>query len=121
MSAKTGGILIGLLAVALFGVAIFSVAKIDDLDTKVASLEGQVSAVEGQTSKLVKSTDSDAGEELQTLEHKLRKIETCIPEVQNEINGLGVEVEAGYAYIENNSQVSTYCQSVVYPPSQEEP
>ena len=114
MSVKTGGILIGLLAVALLGVAIFSVAKIADL-------ESQVSAVEDQTATLVKSTGSDVGEELQTLEHKLRKIEACIPEVQNEINGLGVEVEAGYAYIENNSQVSTYCQSVVYPPSQEEP
>ncbi len=121
LSVRTGGILIGLLAVALLGVAIFSLAKIDDLDTKVAGLEDQVSVVEGQTAKLAKSTGSDAGEELQALEGKLRKIEACIPEVQNEINGLGVEVEAGYAYIENNSQVSTYCQSVVYPQSQGEP
>ncbi len=75
--------------------------------------------MEGQAATLAKATGS--GKELQTLEHKLRKIEACIPEVQNEINGLGVEVEAGYAYIENNSQVSTYCQSVVYPQSQEEP
>ena len=112
MSARTGGILIGLLAVALLGFAIFSVARIADL-------EDQVNAVEGQAATLAKATGS--GKELQTLEHKLRKIEACIPEVQNEINGLGVEVEAGYAYIENNSQVSTYCQSVVYPQSQEEP
>jgi phage-related tail protein len=121
LSVRTGGILIGLLAVALLGVAIFSLAKIDDLDTKVAGLEDQVSVVEGQTAKLAKSTGSDAGEELQALKDKLRKIEACIPEVQNEINGLGVEVAAGYAYIENNSQVSTYCQSVVYPQSQGEP
>jgi phage-related tail protein len=121
LSVRTGGILIGLLAVALLGVAILSLAKIDDLDTKVAGLEDQVSVVEGQTAKLAKSTGSDAGEELQALEHKLKKIEACIPEVQNEINGLGVEVEAGFAYIENNSQVSTYCQSVVYPQSQGEP
>lgn len=114
MSVKTGGILIGLLAIALLGVAIFSIAKIADL-------EDQVSAEEGQTATLVKSTGSDAEDELQALEHKLKKIEACVPEVQNEINGLGVEVEAGYAYIENNSQVSTYCQSVVYPSSQEEP
>jgi hypothetical protein len=77
--------------------------------------------VEGQTAKLARSTGGDAGEELQALKDKLRKIEACIPEVQNEINGLGVEVEAGYAYIENHSQVSTYCQSVVYPQSQGEP
>jgi|GEM_PF-4864929 len=121
LSVRTGGILIGLMAVALLGVAIFSLAKIDDLDTKVAGLENQVSVVEGQTAKLAKSTGSDAGEELHALEHKLKKIEACIPEVQNEINGLGVEVEAGFAYIENNSQVSTYCQSVVYPQGQGEP
>jgi uncharacterized protein YoxC len=121
LSVRTGGTLIGLLAVALLGVAIFSLTKIDDLDTKVAGLEDQVSVVEGQTAKLAKSTGSDAGEELQALEHKLKKLEACIPEVQNEINGLGVEVEAGFAYIENNSQVSTYCQSVVYPQSQGEP
>jgi len=121
LSVRTGGILIGLLTVALLGVAIFSLAKIDDLDTKVAGLEDQVSVVEDQAAKLAKSTGSDAGGELQALKDELRKIEACIPEVQNEINGLGVEVEAGYAYIENNSQVSTYCQSVVYPHSQGEP
>lgn len=111
----------GLLAIALLGIAIFGVSKIDDLDNKIAGLEGQMSVVEGETAKLAKSTGSDAGEELQALEHRLRKIEACIPEVQNELNGLGVEVEAGYAYIENNSQVSTYCQSVVYPQIQGEP
>lgn len=115
MSARTGGILIGVLAVALLAVAIFSVARIDNLDTKIAHLEDKVSVVEGQTAKLAKSTGNDAAGELQSVERKLRKVEACIPEVQNEINGLGVEVEAGFAYIENNSQVSTYCQSVVYP------
>lgn len=121
MSARTGGILIGVLAVALLAVAIFSVARIDNLDTKIAHLEDKVSVVEGQTAKLAKSTGNDAAGELQSVERKLRKVEACIPEVQNEINGLGVEVEAGFAYIENNSQVSTYCQSVVYPQSQGEP
>jgi septal ring factor EnvC (AmiA/AmiB activator) len=121
LSARTGGILFGLLAAALVALAIFSVVKTDDLNTKISSLEDQVSLVEGQTAKLAKSTGNDAEEELQALEHKLRKVEACIPEVQNEINGLGVEVEAGFAYIENNSQVSTYCQSVVYPQSQGEP
>lgn len=120
LSARTGGILIGLLAAALVALAIFSVVKTDDLNTKNGNLENQVSVLGGQTAKLAKSTGNAAEEELQALEHKLRKIEACIPEVQNEINGLGVEVEAGFAYIENNSQVSTYCQSVVYPQSQGE-
>ncbi len=118
MSVKMGAILIGLLAAALVAVGVFSVVQTDDLDSKVDDLEAQVTVVEGQTAKLAKSTGSDAEEELQTLEYKLKKLEACIPEVQNEINGLGVEVEAGFAYIENNSQVSTYCQSVVYPQSQ---
>lgn len=118
MSARTGAILIGLLAVAVVAIGVFSVVKTGDLNSKVNDLEDQVNVVEGQTSKLAKSTGGDAGEELLTLEHKLKKLEACIPEVQNEINGLGVEVEAGFAYIENNSQVSTYCQSVVYPQSQ---
>jgi hypothetical protein len=118
LSVRTSGILIGFLGIALLGVAIFSVVKIDDLDSKVGGLEEQVGAVQGQAAKLAKSTGSDAEEELQSLEHKLKKIEACVPEVQNEISGLGVEVEAGYAYIENNSQVSTYCQSVVYPQTQ---
>lgn len=121
LSARTGGILIGLLAAALVAVAIYSVAKTSNLNSRIGDLEDQVGTVEAQTAQLAKSTGSDAEQELQTLEHKLKKIEACIPEVQNEINGLGVEVEAGFAYIENNSQVSTYCQSVVYPQSQGEP
>ncbi len=118
MSVRTGAILIGLLVVAVVAIGAFSIVKTGNLDSKVNNLEDQVTNVEGQTAKLAKSTGGDAGEELLALEHKVNKLETCIPEVQNEINGLGVEVEAGFAYIENNSQVSTYCQSVVYPQSQ---
>jgi outer membrane murein-binding lipoprotein Lpp len=114
LSAKPGGILIGLLVIAFVAVAVFSVAKISDLSSQVSDLEDQISAVEGQAAKLAKSTGNDAGDALQALEHKLKKVEACIPEVQNEINGL--EVEPQYGYIENNSQVSAYCYSVVYPP-----
>jgi hypothetical protein len=121
LSAGTGRILIGIFGVALVALAIFSVVKTDDLSVKVSELEDQVATVEGQTAKLAATTGNDAAEELQAVERKLRKVEACIPEVQNEINALGVEVEAGFAYIENNSQVSTYCESVVYPQSQEGP
>jgi chromosome segregation ATPase len=121
LSVRTGGILFGLLAAALVAVAILSLAKVNELNSNIGNLEDQVNSVEGQTARIARSTGTDAAGELQALERKLTKIEACIPEVQNEINGLGVEVEAGFAYIENNSQVSTYCQSVVYPQSQGEP
>lgn len=70
------------------------------------------------TATLESSTTSggeNTASDIKGLSAELKKLRACLPEIQNEINGLSVEVEGTYAFIENNSQVSSYCQPVVYP------
>lgn len=111
MSSRSSSIVIGVLAVALVALAIFSVVKISDLSSKVDDLEASTTELESSTASGGKNVAAEIG----VFSVSLKKLRACLPELQNEINGLSVEIEPSFAYIENNSQVSAYCQPLLYP------
>ncbi len=118
MWSRTSSIVISVLGIALVVLAIFTVAQTSDLSSKVSDLQDANAGLEDKTASLEAATATggkDVAGEIDELSLGLKKLRACLPEIQNEINGLSVEVEGGYAYIENNSQVSSYCQPVVYP------
>lgn len=41
------------------------------------------------------------------------KIATCLPEIQNEINGLSPTVSGASVYLENTAQISAYCSATL--------
>jgi uncharacterized protein YoxC len=106
MSSRNSSISIGILAVAFVALAAFTVVKTSDANSKINDLESS-------TASLEQTTGGKDAEEIKALSGRVKKLEACIPEVENQINGLSIETE--YGFIENNSQVSTYCSSVVYP------
>lgn len=114
MSSRTSSIVIGVLGVAVVALAIFTLIQISNLNSKVSDLEDTTATLESATA----TGGKDAAAEIESLSQRFRKLRTCLPELQNEINGLSVEVETGFAYIENNSQVSSYCQPLLYPQPQ---
>jgi peptidoglycan hydrolase CwlO-like protein len=114
MSSRTSSIVIGVLGVAVVALAIFTVIQTSDLNSKVSDLEDATAGLESATT----TGGKDAAAEIEDLSQRVKKLRTCLPELQNEINGLSVEVESGFAYIENNSQVSSYCQPLLYPQPQ---
>jgi len=111
MSPRTSSIVVAVLGTALVALAIFTVVQMNSLDSKINDLEDSTATLESSTTSGGENTAS----EIKGLSAELKKLRACLPEVQNEINGLSVEIEETYAYIENNSQVSSYCQPVVYP------
>jgi hypothetical protein len=123
VSTRTSSVLIGALGLLVILVAIFAAVKISDLNSKVSDLGSTTAGLEDQAAGLedeTKSGGKDVAAEIEDLSLGVKKLRDCLPELQNEITGLGVELEGSYsegfyAYIENNSQVSSYCQPVVYP------
>jgi peptidoglycan hydrolase CwlO-like protein len=117
MSPRTSSIVVGVLAVAFVALAVFTVVKTSDLNSKVSDLEDSTASLESATA----TGGKDATDEIKTVSAKLKKLSECVPEVQNEIGGLSIESGAGYAYIENGSQVSSYCRPLLYPEVQTGP
>ncbi len=108
MSPRTNSIAIGVLAVAFAALAVFTLVETSDTNSKIDDLESSMASLE-------QTTGGKDAEEIKDLSVRVKKLEACIPEVENQINGLSIETE--YGFIENNSQVSAYCSSVVYPQS----
>lgn len=110
MSSRTSAIVMGVLGVALVALAVFTVVQTSDLNSKISDLEDTTAGIEAVTA----TGGEDVAADVKGLSQRFKKLRTCLPELQNEINGLSVEVENGFAYIENNSQVSSYCQPLLY-------
>jgi hypothetical protein len=51
------------------------------------------------------------------LDSQLAKLRQCLPELQTEVNGLGIDTSGGTASISNNQQVSSFCMSTLYGPA----
>lgn len=111
MSSRTSSIAIGVLGVAVVVLAIFTAIQTSDLNSKISDLEDTAASLETATA----TGGKDLAVEIEGLAQRFKRLRTCLPELQNEINGLSVEVESGFAYIENNSQISSYCQPLLYP------
>lgn len=115
MSTHIGNIIIGVLAVALLALAVFTIVSVSNLNSEVNDLEGTASALQKQTTALQESSSGDSKSSLKEVSKRLKKIEDCLPEVQNEVNDLSLENIGGEYYISTGSQVSSYCSPVVYP------
>lgn len=114
MSSRTSSIIMGVLGVAVIALAIYMVLQTSDLNSKISDLEDTTASVEAESA----TGGKDAAAEIEGLSQQLKKLRTCLPEFQNEIDGLSVEIDGGFAYVQNNSQISSYCQPVLYPQPQ---
>jgi hypothetical protein len=98
-------------AVVLAGVALaLAISKssstsddVDALQTRVGELEDAQSAAPAE--------DTATAKDLTAASRRLKRVEQCLPELQNEINSM--EVSSGFAF--PSSQVSTYCNDLMYP------
>jgi len=108
------------LGVLLAALAIFTVVQTSDLNSRIDDLEGSTERIERSTASGGKDTASEISrlsDDLQDVSSSLKKLRDCVPELQNQINGISVEVIDNYPYIDTGSQVSSYCEPIVYPPT----
>jgi hypothetical protein len=96
------------------------------LHSEDVSLSRELSAANGQIAALKASSQAGAVSALRGdmsgLQAQMSKLTLCIPEMQQEINGMTVQTSntGGYlttAYISDPTIVSSDCQSTLFPPS----
>jgi uncharacterized protein YoxC len=107
--------IVGVLGVALIGLAIFTVVRVNDLDSRMSELDNTTAVLQDETSSEDQAALRTQEVVLKEVSSKLKKLEACLPEVQNEIGSLGLERFGDEYFVENNAQVSSYCSPVVYP------
>lgn len=115
MSARARIVVISVFSVAFVALAVFSAISISGLNSDVDELEAKSSALQKQATVLQESSSGDSKTSLKEVAKRVKKLEDCLPEVQNEINSLDLEAIGNEYYVRTGSQVSSYCSPVVYP------
>ena len=76
--------------------------------TKIAHLQSVVDTMQA-------GIDQQASFDGAKLSARVRRILTCLPEIQGEINGLTPEVaDSTTVYLTNTQQISSYCSPLLY-------
>ncbi|HEX2264667.1 MAG TPA: hypothetical protein VHH14_00115, partial [Solirubrobacterales bacterium] len=91
-------------------------SRISDLDRTATTLQEEASgesqaAFEEQEQKLKAQEEA-----LTQVTRKLRKVESCLPEIQTEVSTMELERFGNEYYVSPSTQISTYCSDVVYGP-----
>lgn len=113
--------MIAVLAFALVVLAVFTVLRLNDLssqvkrlDSKASNLEATAAALKQTTSAEQRKTIAAQQKALVGLTAQLKKLQTCVPELQTEINGISLGETRTEYILENNSTVSNYCSPILY-------
>ncbi|HVC07149.1 MAG TPA: hypothetical protein VND98_06165 [Solirubrobacterales bacterium] len=128
MSSRTTSLIIGALAVAFVALAVYTIAKTNELNSHIKTLDSKATDLESTAShlessatalqqKTVASLSAASGKQQKTLASlsaEFKKLQTCVPELETQVNGISLGESRTSYFIENNSNVSTYCQSVLY-------
>jgi hypothetical protein len=114
MSLRASSIVIGVLAVAVVALVVFSVLRISDLNSQVDDLETKVSDLDDATSVLREASAEDVEAGIGKIISRLRKIEECLPELQTEVTSMSLERVGEEYYVSPDAQVSSYCSPIVY-------
>ncbi len=114
MTTRGGYITIGVLSVALVALAVFTVVKVNDLNSRVSKLDSSTSALQKETSGEDQVALKEQEASVKEVTAKVKKIETCLPELQTEVSSMQLEHVGTEYYVNTNSQVSSYCSPIVY-------
>jgi predicted PurR-regulated permease PerM len=107
------------LGVAVIAVIIALVVVHSDESSQITKLRHSLAAVTRQEASDRAQLTGGSGESQSVaarvgkLGTQLSKLQQCIPELQNEITGLGIDANPPPS-ITNSQQISNYCQSVLY-------
>jgi hypothetical protein len=114
MTTRGGYITIGVLSVVLLALAVFTVVKVNDLNSRVSKLDSSTSELQKETSGEDQVALREQETNLKDATAKLKKIETCLPELQTEVSSMQLEHLGTEYYVSTNAQVSSYCSPTVY-------
>ena len=114
MIARWVYVTIGVLGVALIALAIFTIVRLNHLDSRISDLDSTTSALQKETSGEDQAALKEQESSLKEVSAKLKKVEACLPELQTEVNSMQLEHFGEEYYVESNAQVSSYCSAIVY-------
>lgn len=110
---KVLAIVAAILAGAALAVSIAAFAR--DPETPDTVARGKVAHLQRAVDAIQADIDRQASFDGAKLSARVRRILTCLPEIQGEINGLTPEVaDSTTVYLTNTQQVSSYCSPLLY-------